>query len=482
MPTKIPAYLQEAFNEAESTESSIPKYLQDAFEEYEEAPAKKTTAKETAKEGVAKGAAELASLPKVMVDLFRIMQQKVPAAAGLLSKIIPPEAAQSASDALPAYEDVLQNLRQYLEVNPDEASEAGSNIIGSGIGGLPFGGAGALAGVVGQSASEAAKAAGLPEWAQTTADIGFSLATPSGRRKALAKGLEREVAKDTERAALYAFGKDAGLTDKALTPALQSEKKLATYGKLAKQSDKSRAALQESKEAIGGLYGPVVERGKAIPVDPLQKQAFAEALESIKTELAHTVKANPEKQKAIEFLEDSIKKVYQKDIDGGQLINYFQDLNEVVDWKKLGAGKKGLTQAKTAVLKALNKADPNLAAEFQNINKLYSRISKAQEKIGYPKTMEHWINMGEAGSFLYKLATFEPISAAKIAGAAGVGEGLRWLSTQMLVNPKFQGLHAKLVNAIAARKKVAAYQIYKQIKKEAEKEPEGKEIDWPSLD
>lgn len=431
----------------------------------------------TAKETLAKGGAEIAALPKAVLDILRIHGPRILKEPGSLADV--------AASKLPEYEEALDWLRNFLGSKEQEegAGKIISDIGGAGVAGLPFGPGGAAAGLASEAAVQGAKALDLPEVVQKGVGIGAGLLTAAGRRKAATTALERSVAHNAEKKALLEYGKSKGLTEKQLTPALQSETKSQLLGKLGKHGKGAQAAFEESKTALGDLRQSLVERGKAKgALDPILKQEFSKDLEKVRDGLAHTVKASSEKEKAIAYLDEAIKNSYNQPQDAGKLINFLKDVNEEVNWNVLGEGKKGLAEAKAAALKAIKKTDPRLAHEVENFNTLYENVSKTQKALGHPKIIENVLKSGEAGALLYHAANINPTGVATVLKGIGSIEAARWLTTQFLINPRFQALHKTLVNALVHNKRKVAVTVLHQLKKETQNEFPDLEIEWPEFE
>lgn len=64
-----------------------------------------------------------------------------------------------------------------------------------------------------------------------------------------------------------------------------------------------------------------------------------------------------------------------------EIIEFWQNINEAVNWKSTKCGKKSLAALKKPLAEALQDISPNLYKQFEDTNKLYSRFKKVSKSL-----------------------------------------------------------------------------------------------------
>ena len=312
----------------------------------------------------------------------------------------------------------------------------GAEFVGEGV--MTGGGAKALAtlggaGVAGQSVREV----GGPEGLATGVEIAGSI-LPSiieGR-------LVPKVGSAT--GDLVEGGRRIGLTEKQITPLIQSEKKAATLAKVARKSTKTKELFTSIKESLGDSYSTIKQSvSKMGRVSPQHEKNLIQKFTDIKTDLQRTLKPSPDKEAAINFISEAIEKIQKSGASPEEMINFWQDVNKSVNWNSIQGGKKSLARLKEPLLETLESVAPAAAKDFEITNKLYSKYAQISKKLK-PDVVDAIVSKGELFAALpsgYALSQGNPWPLISLGGEAAI----RTLAEEMLTNPYFQNLAAKLV-------------------------------------
>lgn len=275
---------------------------------------------------------------------------------------------------------------------------------------------------------------------------------------------------------LYQAGKSMGLTAKQLAPLFQGEKKLSFLSKFAKQSPELKKTFQATENVLSDVYKGLTEKAAKLPrVSEKSLDNLIDKFTDIKSSLQKTIKASPEKQSAIHFIDEALEKLNNFGASPEELINFYHDINSSVNWNAIRGGKKVLANLKTPTMAALKEVDPKLAESFSNTNALWSKMKNIQKEIGIPK-IQKYIELGKWAALMTSLAFGSPSSMAS-AGAALI---FPKIATKLLTNPKWQSLHKKMLHSIKTGSPNLAFKTFQALKEKIKKEePElYKEVDW----
>jgi hypothetical protein len=311
-----------------------------------------------------------------------------------------------------------------------------------GAGTLPLAGAAAL----GQATEEVT---GSPT-AGTVVELGSALLSPA---------LAKKVAVGKKNKDLVNVGRKLGLSENQLTPLVQNEKKLKVLSKFARKGDKTEKLITGIEATLGDGYGTIKNRAKGLAeISPEVKSAMSSDFEKVLAGLKKTIQPSPEKEQAIKYLSGAVENMKIGVVDPESLINFYQDLNQFVNWRSIKNGKKQLSQLKKPILGALKTADPELAKDFEVLNKLYGRFKDVQKNLS-PDKVDRWLNKGEVGALVLSLGTGYPgISSLLLKETVG-----RRAIRELLINPRFQGIQRKLLSSIKKDNTKAAAAVGKEL-------------------
>jgi len=403
--------------------------------------------------GIYKGALDV---PQSVGDVLTFFQESVPTqilkSLGVKEPITPRSPGR----------DIMESVSALQEFVPEDSSllSEGARRLTRSLAGAPFG-AGAVGGLLGAEAAglgakKTAEALGASEGVQETADILGSLL--SAGKGTLAKKLSPGKK-------LQEFVKEArkkGLTEKEITPLIQSEKKLATLSKFAHKGEKTRKLFKSLENKLGDSYELIKKDASKLPrISTDSSRKLYEDFRKIKKDFEKTLAAAPDKKSAISFIDEAMKEIRNKATSPEKLINFWQDINQAVNWNAIKGGKKKIAELKKPILDALQKESPSLAKDFEITNELYAKYKKAAKKLR-PEVFDTWLNKSEATALGLGIATGNPSLLKKVAGITGS----RILARELLTNPKFQNISNKMLEAIQKNKPQQVDALLKMIRKD----------------
>lgn len=304
--------------------------------------------------------------------------------------------------------------------------------------GIPLGGAGKALAVMGGSGSAGQIVRELegPEWLASTLEIAPNLLHGASTSKLAPTS---KAAKETVNA-----GRKIGLTEKQITPLIQSEGKAALVSKVARKGSKTKELFTSIKKSLGDSYETIKTSPQAkVKIPNAEQINLRKEFGNIRNELSKTLAESPDKQAAIDYIEKALTKLRSTDVTPEHLVNFWQDINKSVKWNSITGGKKALTQLKEPVSNVLKKVAPALAEDFELTNQLYSKYAQISKKLK-PDLVDSFVNKGEIISAIpsgLALAYGNPLPLMGLGGEVAT----RLLAREMLINPYFQNISNKLV-------------------------------------
>lgn len=288
---------------------------------------------------------------------------------------------------------------------------------------------------------EGAKDLGLPEWAQTAAELTAYIG-PDITKKLLETGKKAEIIK---------AAREFGLKDEQIAPLLQGEFKQKWLSKLSPKKGRSERVLKETKKGLD-IAAETLQKGPeaAKPLNQKQTAAVLKELGEQGYKIASETR-NKISQDMVEFL--------RKPITGDSLIELYRKVN-----KTLGPNAKEISLLKEPIKKAIGEASPELLKDFEKLNGLYEKYYKLAPKLK-PTLTSEIVSAAESLGIVGSLLTGYYPLLTKIL----VEQGAKITARELLLNPRLQQLSEKMLLAlnenayrIAAK---AANEIYKEINK-----------------
>lgn len=354
-------------------------------------------------------------------------------------------------ELLPTDEGYVQkSFRRGMQQGPTALAMPGSNIA--------TGARSILAGFAGQGAEEL----GLPEWAQTAAEITAYIG-PDIMQKLLKSGSNKEIIES---------GKRFGLSDEQITPLIQSEFKQKWLSKLSPKRGSTETALENTKKGLSEGYETLKNtKGASGAAGEITEKANGKLINSIMEkmdEMPREVRAK---------IQGDLDDLLNNKITGKALMNFFKDVNS-----KFGGSSKQIQTLKDPIKEALHSISPQLGKDFDTINNLWSKYSKISSKLK-PSITSDLITAGEALTGMGAMGAAVTGNYLPLVGI--LGEQLaRKTAQQMLLNPRLQQHAKKMVNALNENKLTVAKKLTEIYADEIRKEsPEfAKELDKITLE
>jgi hypothetical protein len=291
----------------------------------------------------------------------------------------------------------------------------------------------AIGGFLGQTAEEV----NAPSWMKTAAEIA-PLAFPSFSKQLATTGKNKQ---------LIEWGREMGMTEKELTPLIQSERKQGFLSKFAKKKGRAEKALKESKEALSNIYGKLREIPEAnIAMNPSEINSFMKDMMPVIEDLPANIR---------DLVAKDAADLAKSGFTGSGLINFWQDINAAKQYQ--------LGRLKGPITNALERFSPKLADDFRMTNNLYSKWATISKRLKPSVASELW-SASEVPRFIYGVITgnFPVLSELLLENTA------KKLATEMLVNPRFQNISKQMINALNKNKIGIANKLKDKMAKDLE--------------
>lgn len=288
----------------------------------------------------------------------------------------------------------------------------------------------------------------------------FELLAPSP-----AKTLSKVIPSTKKSRSLLEEGRKLGLKEKELAPLIASQKKQKVLGRVAKKGGKTEKRLKEIQDALGPKFEEFGSKGARIELPSEERDLLRRDFEKVRDKVDRGLAKGPDKKAALDFIEDAVKSLDAPGATLGDLVATGIDINEAVNWKRAGIGKKDLNSLKEPMRKIIDELAPEWAREYRELNKLYAKKAAIQKTLT-PKGQQSWLSKYGPTGVALGLAKANPKVLTGIAGY----HGARYIARESLINPRFQNLNKRLIEGINhdnPRKVAAAMQ---GMKKELQKE------------
>lgn len=361
---------------------------------------------------------------------------------------------------LPTTKDVNELVKDFTGV--DQGQTPAGRIAGRGaeFGGealaYPGGGAKGLLSVVGAGlAGQGLRESGAPEALATGVEIAGSVLPSAIQGKVVPTGKESKT--------LTNAGRALGLAEKQIAPLIQGEGKVSLLSKVARKGEDTKKLFSSIKESLGDSYQNVKNSVSNLGnVNSANRQILETKFTNIRNELSKTVKASPDKEAAIKFIDEAIDKISKSGASPEELINFWQDINKSVKWNSIQGGKKSLSQLKEPIMEVLQNVAPAAAKDFELTNQLYSKYSQISKRLK-PDLVDAFLNKGEVIGLAPAAMSFMFGNPWPL-GALGGEMAVRTLATEMLTNPYFQNIGNKLVTNFNQGSLKAVQETVKNVK------------------
>lgn len=345
-----------------------------------------------------------------------------------------------------------------------------------GAGAAPSVGSNVLRAGAGAVLSEGAKEAGAPEWLQTVAEIAPWLApnlsavnksdgsvggiikaleekSPNWLKKlvsekgpdSLKKPIQQMVESGVAEKEILDFGRAAGMSEREITPLLQSSGKQKVLSKLASKGEAMEGKLVDTKTAIGKVYDSIADLpGANTTFSQSQSTRLIKSLQDKFAKMPSSVR---------KVVADDFAQLIDGPIDGNKLMKFFKDVNH-----ELGPKTKQLSTLKDPIRKMLMEVDPAMGQMFDMTNKLYGKFGEIAKRLKPGLSEGLWSDAKSQGA-LWGVMTGDVGILQKIAKVSGAKK----VAEFMLTSPRWQGLTSKMTSALNSGKFAVADHIRRQM-------------------
>lgn len=268
------------------------------------------------------------------------------------------------------------------------------------------------------------------------------------------KHLEKVAKVDPEKKTLIKFAKEKSLSPEATTLLFQAEGKVENLGRLAK-GKKFEGAIGELKDKLGKEYNSLKTLGKEggyLNFEETDK--LTGNLDKILREMNATAVIGPNTAPVITTVENAIKRLHNNPNSIKELINSRQGLEQGINWRDIDAGDFFRKQMKEAFSKAIKEKNPAIYERLVHNDRAWAKYAKYQDildkrlptiKVKGIEIPKKLLTLAAFGSALMPI----PFVGKSAALVATLKEAIQKLSTELLMNPKFQAPLRKLVEAIS---------------------------------
>jgi len=338
-------------------------------------------------------------------------------------------------------EKSFPTLNKPLEKGLERAGRLAIQAAGGGEGIVAKGVRTGLGALGGQIAEEL----GAPEGLQSLAELSAFMSPKLSSKLSPSKAQEKSVE----------FLRRKGLSDKEITPLLQSEKKLRKLGKFASKKESTAETLKGAGEKIGQGFEDLKIRAKDskayLPREKMQSflDEFDKTLNSIRPRFKR-------------LLGDDVKDFENSRMGFNDIVDFWQDINSTVKGQE--GGRAVLNKLKAPLQKGLQDISPELATEFNQLNEFYAKKAKVGKLLS-PRQLDDFLDAGKTFGLMASIATGNIGFIKKILGTI-VG---RNVANSLLTNPRLQNLSNQMLKSINSNKIPESLKIFSIFQREFDK-------------
>lgn len=269
-------------------------------------------------------------------------------------------------------------------------------------------------------------------------------------------------------------GKDIGMTDKMLTPFMQSSKRRNALGIFGMNTSRARKAIEEGRKHLDDVVYESIKNApsKNLGLNYQQRKPFVDALSRIQSELKLNVNPNAEQKKLIKSIDTYKTFLKSGELSPAQLVATDRGVRDLVNWKEFDQGTHFASAIQKVLRGTLNKMSPELGKKYETYNALKSNFHKIkkffpEDKIDAISNIKKWgpvmaglaksLSTGDLSSGLTRFMTIQ---------------GARALASEALINPALNNLLVKSLKIGAEPTKAATKRAVMQLTKDLEKYPD----------
>lgn len=267
--------------------------------------------------------------------------------------------------------------------------------------------------------------------------------------------------KDPAKSSMLDYVVEHNLTPEEATLVLQSRGNIDVLGQLAKKTKKFKKTVSSLKEKLSGNYDELKKIGQEGGyLNAQEKIPIIRDLEEIITKTHNPLGIGPETQKAVSSVENTLEGIKHNQFSIKDIINKRQAIRQGKDninWKDVDHGdvlKKELIDKLDDSIKRL---DPSLFNRLKKTDSAWSQYKKYEKLLNKKQAPVKWkgIEIPNFGANLLFLGAlhFGGITGVGLLKGLAIKEGVQRLSTELLMNPKFQNVHKRLLDSVLSGSK-----------------------------
>ena len=216
--------------------------------------------------------------------------------------------------------------------------------------------------------------------------------------------------------------------------------------KISKKTKKFKAAIGELHQKLGANY----EKLKALGSEGghlgfSQTETLADDLRKMSSELDRTLIKGPDTKAAQKAIEEALLKLELEGATIGDLVNTRINLGQQINWRNVDPKGAMLNEGRSIFMRAIEKSSPEIANELRNTDKAWAQYQKYADLLDKKQAFMKIAGIEVPAKYLlFGALAFKP-GLLKIYATK---EAIQRFSTAMLVNPKFQNVRQKLMQAV----------------------------------
>lgn len=338
-----------------------------------------------------------------------------------------------------ALEKILPTQDNPIEKGLERAGRIGVAALGGPESLLAKGTRTVAAATLGQTAEEM----GAPQWVQNLAEL-LAFVAPKPSKNLVANKSQKEAVN---------FLRSKGLSDKEITPLIQSERKMRSLSGLAAKGPKTEKLSADISQRLGENYDLLKERGA---------RSFLSGDEAVKFDDKLIGGMDKISKGFRRLIEKDVEDLRNSGISAKSLIDFYQDINRIVKGQQ--GGKAVLSTLKPIVLEGLEKANPEIAKDYTLLNEFYRKnktLMSSLKQSNLDKFFKGAKSFGALASAVTGNFSFLP----KLLGV----EGAQVAARELLINPRLQNISKQILTAIKNNEVPVALRSLKILSKEFEK-------------
>ena len=248
---------------------------------------------------------------------------------------------------------------------------------------------------------------------------------------------------NAERETLLKFAKEHNLSPEATSLLYQTKGKAELVTQIGKRTKKFKGAVSELKNKLGNNYEELkrlAEEGGTLDFEEANR--VANGLEGLLNEMKSTHVIGPEAAPVIKTLENAVESIMKKPSTAKELINSRVNLSDSINWRNIERGDFYRTEARKVFADAIAEKNPALGKRLLDTDRAWAKYEQFKDVLDPKiptfkfKGLSIPTQLMTGAIFLAPLAG--AISMGTAAKAYGFKEAVQRISTQLVLNPKFQ--------------------------------------------